>query len=394
MSVTHSNSSRVPEPPPGGAASPEDKNAVVWSKLIFADGTTVWTRGGPAADHIFHPVMLKYVLICVLLYALLQNRAGLEEMAVWQISIYWLLVTVVSVFWLFIAASIANRLLQRKTIRFVFTPLISLPLIVVVEVFFQIYLVWGLGQSFGGLESIAPYVARDFMVILLFDIQYGTFVAPHNPAYRMSDPRLDTSIAQKVWAPEGAVQELRFARPVTPEPAVLEPPRPLEVSAPARETPAALAPALMPPPASVTEQPEDMAAAQQPERALPAPAMAEQTIEWAGERLKVADLLVIKAEDHYVRLLLRGRSHLLRGRFSDVIAAMPPDMGIALNRSVWVAVAGVRTLHRTSDHRLLVMAVDDQLHAVARARKAGVLEFARRHGLPIARRKLQASDPE
>jgi hypothetical protein len=358
---------------------------VSWSKLIFADGTTVWTRGGPAADHVFHPVMLKYVLICVLIYALLQHRDVFETMAIWQISIYWLLVTVVSTVWLFLAASVGNRLLRRQAIRFIFTPLISLPLIMVNETLFQVYLVWALGHPFGGISSFAPYITRDFIVILLFDIQYGTFVAPHHPAYRVSDPKLDTSIATPV-----RVEPLAEAwrAPVTPPQP--EPEGDIGTGSGAGEAPTAEAPApLAAPPGKAVEP-----VAAPGEGALPEPAAAEQMIELAGERMRVADLLVIKAEDHYVRIHQRGRSLLLRGRFSDVVAAVPPGTGIVLNRSVWVAVGGVRTLHRTQDHRIMVLAMDEQMHPVARARKAEVLDFARRHNLPMARRKFVASESE
>jgi hypothetical protein len=395
MRVAQNDSSFAQEQGQPGQNAPDDDNTVSWSKLIFADGTTVWTRGGPAADHIFHPVMLKYVLICILIYALLQNRTGLDTMAVWQISIYWLLVTVVAVFWLFIAASVANRLLRRGTIRFVFTPLISLPLIVVVEVFFQIYLVWGLGQAFTGIASIAPYVSRDFMVILLFDIQYGTYVAPHNPAYRMSDPRLDTSIAQKLHVPDVLEQRLRAARLSGTGEAILVPPRPADVTPPDPQV--ATEAEAVPSRPTVSAMPEQAEPAGLPlltAQAAPNPAPPEPMIELAGEKIRIADLLVIKAEDHYVRIHQRSRSHLLRGRFSDVIASVPPGTGIALNRSVWVAVAGVRMLHRTQDHRIMVMAMDDELHPVARARKTEVLEFARRNALPIARRKMLPSDFE
>jgi hypothetical protein len=358
---------------------------VSWSKLIFADGTTVWTRGGPAADHVFHPVMLKYVLICVLIYALLQHRDVFETMAIWQISIYWLLVTVVSTVWLFLAASVGNRLLRRQAIRFIFTPLISLPLIMVNETLFQVYLVWALGHPFGGISSFAPYITRDFIVILLFDIQYGTFVAPHHPAYRVSDPKLDTSIATPV-----RVEPLAEAwrAPVTPPQP--EPEGDIGTGSGAGEAPTAEAPAPLAAPPGKAVAP----VAAPGEGALPEPAAAEQMIELAGERMRVADLLVIKAEDHYVRIHQRGRSLLLRGRFSDVVVAVPPGTGIVLNRSVWVAVGGVRTLHRTQDHRLMVLAMDEQMHPVARARKAEVLDFARRHNLPMARRKFVASESE
>lgn len=390
----------------GGGA---DSETVSWSKMIFADGTTVWTRGGPAADHIFHPVMLKYVMFCVLLYALLHTRAAMEVLALWQIAIYWFGVVIVSTLWLFIAAATSNWLLRAGIIRFIFTPFISLPLIMVNETLFQLYMTWFIGEPYGGLVAFAPYVIRDCIVIILFDIQYGTYVAPHHPAYRLSDPRLDTSVATRAKAPPQVVPAvqggvaLRGAAPVVmvvPAPEVAqvrtagpaagamaapveadvpEAVAPVEVAAPATVP----ATATMPEPAPPTEGEESEA---QTEAGLADPG--EQTIELAGERIRLSDLLVIRAEDHYVRIHQRGRSMLLRGRFSDVVAGVPPEMGILLNRSVWVAVAGVRSLHRTADHRVMVLAMDDQMHPVARSRKTEVMDFARRHNITIARRKF------
>lgn len=397
MSVAQNDRSVAQEHGQGYNITPDAEKIVLWSKVIFADGSTVWTRVGPAAEHVFHPVVLKYVLICVLIYALLQTRSGFEDLAVWQISIYWMLVNVVTVFWLFIAAAFAIFLLRTRTIRFVFTPLISLPLVAVIELSLQTYMIWGVGQPFTGVGSIAPYVARDFLVILLFDILYGSFVAPHNPAYRRSDPRLDAGLDHQMQMPDAPVQQQRSAAGVKAARPVLGAQAPAIVpgSAAALQVgPDTVAPT-DPVMSDVPDQPD--AVLPEPQHdvpPVPATAVAALTIELAGERLRVADLLVIKAEDHYVRIQQRARSHLLRGRFSDVIASMPPGTGIALNRSVWVAVAGVRMLHRTQDHRIMVMAMDDQLHPVARARKAEVLEFARRHDLPIARRKMQPSDFE
>lgn len=402
MQMTPNDHRPALEPWQSHAGSGSDSETVSWSKMIFADGTTVWTRGGPAADHIFHPVMLKYVMICVLLYALLHTRAAMDALALWQIAVYWFGVVIVSTLWLFIAAATSNWLLRSGIIRFIYTPFISLPLILVNETLFQVYMAWFIGQPYTGLETFAPYVIRDCIVIILFDVQYGTYVAPHHPAYRLSDPRLDTSVATRTKAPPQVVPavhgitSLRGVMPVATvapasvpqmraavaeESAMAAPGKADVPEAVAQPAPVAVAAPVTPAPLPVAEQSDA-----QTEAALADPG--EETVELAGEKIRLADLLVIRAEDHYVRIHQRGKSMLLRGRFSDVVAGVPPEMGILLNRSVWVAVAGVRSLHRTADHRVMVLAMDEQMHPVARSRKAEVMDFARRHNITIARRKF------
>lgn len=346
------------------------RDTVSWTKLIFADGTAVWSRARRASDHVFHPVMMKNLIICVLVLAVLQNRPDLAQLEMWQFALSWFVVTIAAVCWFYISIGTAIGLERAGRVRFVFTPLLSLPVIPVTEVVRQVTLHLITGQALPEIADIAPFVTRDLIVILLFDIQYGSFVAPHHPLYRQDDPRLAEAAPVHPATPRPDMEALA-ARPAEMPPVAPQ-------VAMRGETDLGLDEAV------ALSLPQDGDAARAPDVV----AVADGTVEIAGESLKVSELLVIHAEDHYVRVHQTGRSALLRGRFSDVIASVPPDSGIVLNRSVWVSVAGIRALHRTEDYKLLIRAADDQVYTVARSRKSEVQHFARRHGLSLARRKL------
>jgi len=59
-----------------------------------------------------------------------------------------------------------------------------------------------------------------------------------------------------------------------------------------------------------------------------------------------ARLLAVEAEDHYVRIHTESGSTLLRMRFRDAIAMLPPDSGVRTHRSWWVMRDAVRQVRR------------------------------------------------
>ncbi|MDN5788451.1 LytTR family DNA-binding domain-containing protein [Pseudorhodobacter sp.] len=71
-------------------------------------------------------------------------------------------------------------------------------------------------------------------------------------------------------------------------------------------------------------------------------------LEWQqvlGQKLRTTDILHLKAEEHYVAVVLRdGKSLLLRGRLADGIEALPDTLGMQVHRSHWVATAALTDL--------------------------------------------------
>lgn len=73
-------------------------------------------------------------------------------------------------------------------------------------------------------------------------------------------------------------------------------------------------------------------------------------VDLLGERLPAHSILHLKAEEHYVSVMLDdGRTLLLRGRLADAIGQLPPDSGMQIHRSHWVAKAAVSTVFRARE---------------------------------------------
>ena len=83
------------------------------------------------------------------------------------------------------------------------------------------------------------------------------------------------------------------------------------------------------------EQPElaDPTDAVETVRLLPEPRFLERV----RPLIKVNDVTVLKAEEHYIRIFVQDREELVLYRFSDAVAEMGPSLGCQVHRSYWVA---------------------------------------------------------
>jgi LytTr DNA-binding domain len=69
----------------------------------------------------------------------------------------------------------------------------------------------------------------------------------------------------------------------------------------------------------------------------------------------VGDLLYLEAEEHYLRVVTRHGSKLIRCRMRDAIAALPPGVGLQVHRSWWVSKAAVTCAAPAGKSVLLLM---------------------------------------
>ena len=71
--------------------------------------------------------------------------------------------------------------------------------------------------------------------------------------------------------------------------------------------------------------------------------------------MQTADILVLSAEDHYVRVVTPAGEALLAGKFSDALLAVTSLDGIRTHRSWWVATQAVTSLDRTGGKWQLIV---------------------------------------
>ncbi len=85
----------------------------------------------------------------------------------------------------------------------------------------------------------------------------------------------------------------------------------------------------------------------------PAPEFLERTA-----NLKAEDVLALQAEEHYVRVYSREGADLIHYRFGKAAKEMPPELGLQVHRSWWVADSAVRSAQRGSRRWQLDLATD------------------------------------
>ncbi len=63
---------------------------------------------------------------------------------------------------------------------------------------------------------------------------------------------------------------------------------------------------------------------------------------------RAEEVLALQAEEHYVRIYTNNGAELVHYRFGDAVAEMPPELGLRVHRSWWVAEDAVRSAKRGS----------------------------------------------
>jgi hypothetical protein len=95
----------------------------------------------------------------------------------------------------------------------------------------------------------------------------------------------------------------------------------------------------------------------------------------------VQDILAIKAEEHYIRLVTADREYMIYCKFADAVDQLSPRLGIRVHRSHWVnydAIAGVRKAAKKLSLQLKCGA----FAAVSRPYQAMVLQMAKSRLIP------------
>lgn len=98
-----------------------------------------------------------------------------------------------------------------------------------------------------------------------------------------------------------------------------------------------------------------------------------------GAAIPADEVLVVVAEEHYLRVVTAERTRLLRGRMADVEAQMPEGLGMRVHRSHWVSGRVVTGLRRTDAGWSVVCTCGREL-PVVRGRQGGVREWAQSLG--------------
>lgn len=112
----------------------------------------------------------------------------------------------------------------------------------------------------------------------------------------------------------------------------------------------------------------------------------EHTLPRFLQRLPVdvgpADVIAMKAEQHYVKVFTRAKSFMTLYRFSDAVAEMDPESGQQVHRSYWVQNAAIRAIRREA--RKYYVVLENDLKVPVSAPNRGLIrQLAQKRGIPI-----------
>lgn len=212
-------------------------------RIIFADGSVYGAYYANVSEHVLQPVLLKFVVICVMLHSIIQWRSDVSQLTGWWLALMWLCITVSCIAWLYFSGSIASWLIRRGFISSLFTPFLTVPMVLLTETVTQVVITLVLETPMTPLRSIIGYVTRDIIVVLLFDMLFGSYVAAHHPLFFRNPSGGRAAVPPP--SPESAVTLVPLTEPST-EPVIasqMTSPRPMAESAPRTVRPAPAAPA-------------------------------------------------------------------------------------------------------------------------------------------------------
>ena len=323
-------------------------------QVKFADGKTYWAASDSLTEFFLHPIFLKYLLLCTLIFGLL-DRGGKDtgHLAGFEIVVLWCALPLVTLGWYFFISAALRILWYKGIVTTVFTPFITLSLFFFTSTATYVVVTFFKGPLYLTNGEWAQEVVRDMIVMLLMDVAFSQFVAPLHPSllpYPPGDPRNATPVLHR----RATLPPFAASAAPLPDPAPAAPTAP-EPGADAPDT------------ALQTDLP---------------PAQINQ-IRIGNEVFAVEDLLYIRSEDHYLRIVTSRRRMLTRGRLSDAIAQLDIRQGIQINRSTWVSFDAIQSTEDDGRGILSVILADGEQERVAQSRR---IAFQSAMGLRAAAR--------
>lgn len=323
--------------------------------VIFADGTRYRFAGTSATELILSPVFLKFFSICILIFVFLHQRSDLADLEVWERIATYLAISIADVAWLLFSIRITILLRNWGVIRSVYTPLISVPTIIFSESAIQLMHTSVLNVPLSLSSVHLEYIVQVMVVIFLMDMLFGNFVALQHPSFVKQDKPFATPKASAVTDPAPSATTLGASDQTSGDEAIEAPDTDLDANP-------------EPPTSDETQN-------------------ADKILILKDEEFPVQDILLMRIEDHYLRIETTDTNALLRYKISDAVKQIDPDIGVQVNRSVWVSKSAIEAVYRTPSYGAEIVLTNGNEFTVSRSRMSGVLECLERWNIEIKRRE-------
>jgi hypothetical protein len=98
--------------------------------------------------------------------------------------------------------------------------------------------------------------------------------------------------------------------------------------------------------------------------------------------VKEADVIALKAEQHYVKVFTVERNFMTLYRFSDAVAEMDPDAGQQVHRSYWVRTAAIKKIRRAA--KKFELELSNEMKVPVSAPNSGLIrQLAQASDIPV-----------
>ena len=328
-------------------------------EIRFADGSRACFQVRAVSEFFFTPVFMKFFFLAVVINAMLRFDPGLTvigPVSGWATVTLWMAIGLVLLVWYVLAGIVISTCFKRKIITFFYTPFMTLPGVVLTQSTLELvkYLVFHVPLS--PIGDLMTFVARDMLVVILFDLLFAAYVAPLHPLN---------------------IENLNRTRQHRTGPVIVPDP-PVDVSRTGPEPPVKIEPVEKP-------QQVEMPAVNVVEDRTAEETVNDSFVDMGGERVVPSEVLLVQVEDHYLKIDLSHRKLMVRGKFTTAIKNLDPQLGLQLNRSAWIARRFISHAERSSDYKLFIYGADGAKFAVARSRWSAALEKLDGWGVNIKR---------
>lgn len=310
------------------------------AEVISTFGTSFWVSSDSAAEYFLHPAFLRYAMLSIGIYVLMDQCTGTQILVGWQHPVMWLTTALVAISGLILVGGFAFQLHRRGILRRIYTPFLMLPIIILVEGTEQGVIQLLQAGDWKTLPQTLTDLTRDMMVIMLLDVMHALYVVPVHP--RAS---LDPS-GQAGADPVAQVQK-QAAQPTQPATTVAQ-------EAPIPET-------LMDP----SDRTEGGAEG--------------ETVRIADRSFPIGDIQSIRTEDHYLNVVTRASRSMLRAKLSDLDALHDGRHGIQINRSQWVSFAAIASVVDEENGQVTLHLVNGDSATVSRTRRLVFMQLYNSH---------------
>ena len=329
------------------SAVPSRRPSVRPLKVKFLDGKHAYWIDDSISATIMHPLSLKFMLFCVLIYAMLERFPwGADVLPGVILSLLWVIVGVELLVWLWLSLAVVRFLWSRGMIQSIYTPFFTQPGLI----FFHATSYWFVTDYGGAIvstEAMVTSILTASFAMALFDIAFGSVIVPLHPSFSYQF----TEVTDDVKATQ-PISDLPVPAPIV---TVVE-------TFVDRGEKSGVDHVVQ----STSQPPKDSIA----DGAVVEPKTGTSETVSVGRKLfPTTSLLYIRSEDHYLHFVFDDHREMVRDQLYRVVPNLDTDLGFQVSRSVWVAFQSIADVKKTGSGKMELILKTDESVVVSQYRK-------------------------